>query len=676
MVQFHELATESHSVWPSPVIWSTGLFLALSHALLAADWKPVDPADLSRKIAVVEKDADAEGIFWEVRIGDEVVNREPRTVRSQYIRIKIFTSRGRDRHSTVAIPILPRHHITGVEGRTIHPDGSILELQRDAIFERALNKTGDLRIKSLTFTLPGVEPGSIIEYRWRDEGDKQFERYQRLEFQTDIPLRMVQYWVKPYSAPGFNWVMNARYYHCQPTPLQKDINGYITTTLSGVPAFKEEPWMQPAEQVRAWALLYYKPALANEDPDKFWINHGKESYNRDKPQLKMSRAIQEKAAQLTAKAASAEEKVLLLVDFCKTAIKNSQTEAVSAEERQEKEKNKGPEDTLRQGIGTADEIRFLFAALAAAAGFDARLAELPSRQGAHFDRTFTDPYSLRGRAVAVKIGESWRFYDPSATYVPRGMLPWFYEGVDALITDPKDSVFVTTPVSKVEQTVVRREGAFRLSEDGALEGDVTMEYTGHEAASRKELAEKLSDAQREEAFKSFLKRHASAAEISNIKIENLSDPEKSLTYRCHIQVPGYAQRTGKRLLFAPGFFQQGVPPFFPVKERKYPVYFRYPWVDEDKISFELPAGFQFEEPRVPAPINLGKLGRYEVHARIVNKTTFVFERHFVCGDNGILLVPVAAYPALKDAFDAIAQGDEQSISLIQSPATPAAAPGR
>ena len=635
----------------------------------------MDPADLSRKVGVVEKDADAEGIFWEVRIGDEVVNREPRTVRSQYIRIKIFTSRGRDRHSTVAIPILPRHHITSVEGRTIHPDGSILELARDAIFERALNKTGDLRIKSLTFTLPGVEPGSIIEYRWRDEGDKQFERYQRLEFQTDIPLRMVQYWIKPYSAPGFNWVMNARYYHCQPTPLQKDINGYITTTLNGIPAFKEEPWMQPVEQVRAWALLYYKPALADEDPHKFWLNHGKETYNRYKPSVKMSRTIQEKAAHLTASAATGEDKVLRLVDFCKTAIKNSQTEAVSAEERQEKERNKGPEDTLRQGIGTADEIRFLFAALAAGAGFEARLAELPSRQNVLFDRTFTDPYSLRGRAVAVKIGDSWRFYDPSATFVPRGMLPWFYEGVDALITDPQDSVFVTTPVSKVEQTVVRREGAFRLSEDGALEGDVTIEYSGHEAEARKEIAEKQSDAQREETLKNILKRHASAAEISNIKIENLNDPEKPLTYRCHIQVPGYAQRTGKRLLFAPAFFQQGVPPFFPVKERKYPVYFRYPWVDEAKVSFELPAGFQLEEPRVPVPIHMGKLGQYEVHARIVNKTRFVFERHFVCADNGIVLVPVTAYSALKDAFDAIAQGDEQSISLIQAPAAPAAAPG-
>jgi hypothetical protein len=103
-----------------------------------------------------------------------------------------------------------------------------------------------------------------------------------------------------------------------------------------------------------------------------------------------------------------------------------------------------------------------------------------------------------------------------------------------------------------------------------------------------------------------------------------------------------------------------------VKERKYPIYLHYPWVDEDKISFELPAGFQLEEPRVPAPIPMGKFGRYEVHARIVGKTRLDFERRLVCGDNGILSLPVAAYPAIKEAFDAIAQSDEQSISLIQA----------
>jgi len=268
--------------------------------------------------------------------------------------------------------------------------------------------------------------------------------------------------------------------------------------------------------------------------------------------------------------------------------------------------------------------------------------------------------------VAIRVGDSWRFFDPSATYIPRDMLQWYHEGVDALITDPKESFFVTTPASKPDQTVARRQGTFRIGEDGALDGDVVLEYTGHEAAIRKERSERQSDSQREDALKNILKRYASNAEFSDIKIDNVNDPEKPVTYRCHIRVPGYAQRTGKRLFFAPSFFQQGVPPRFPVKERKYPIYLHYPWVDEDKISFELPAGFQLEEPRVPAPIPMGKFGRYEVHARIVGKTRLDFERRLVCGDNGILSLPVAAYPAIKEAFDAIAQSDEQSISLIQA----------
>jgi hypothetical protein len=639
-----------------------------SGALFAADWKPIDPDDLSRKQPVVEKDADAEAIFWEVRIGDELVNREPRTVFSQYIRIKIFTNRGRDRLSTVDLPVYPRHSITSIEGRTIHPDGSILEMKSDAIFAQVLSKTGDVRIKHQSFTLPGAEPGSIIEYRWRDErqNPRGFEQYQRLDFQRDIPVRVIRYWIKPYSAPGFRWNMSVQFFGCQPTPFQKDINGYLLTTLSDMPAFKEEPWTRPPDELRAWGLTYYKTAFAAEEPDKFWISYGKEVYNRNKAELKVSRAIHEKAVEITAKGKTDEEKVLLLVDFCKTAVKNSQREAVSAEERQDTEKNKNPEDTLLQGIGTGEDIRFLFAALATAAGFEARVAQLPRLRTGIFDRRFTDPYFLTGRAVAIRVGDSWRFFDPSATYIPRDMLQWYHEGVDALITDPKESFFVTTPASKPDQTVARRQGTFRIGEDGALDGDVVLEYTGHEAAIRKERSERQSDSQREDALKNILKRYASNAEFSDIKIDNVNDPEKPVTYRCHIRVPGYAQRTGKRLFFAPSFFQQGVPPRFPVKERKYPIYLHYPWVDEDKISFELPAGFQLEEPRVPAPIPMGKFGRYEVHARIVGKTRLDFERRLVCGDNGILSLPVAAYPAIKEAFDAIAQSDEQSISLIQA----------
>jgi hypothetical protein len=61
------------------------------------DWRPVDPAELALKTSSVEKDADAEALIWEVRVSDEVDGSTVRTVLSHYLRIKIFTERGRER---------------------------------------------------------------------------------------------------------------------------------------------------------------------------------------------------------------------------------------------------------------------------------------------------------------------------------------------------------------------------------------------------------------------------------------------------------------------------------------------------------------------------------------------------------------------------------------------------
>ncbi len=69
--------------------------LGVSFAASASsdDWRPVDPADLALKTSTVEKDADAEALFWEVRVDDEVEGGTPRTVLRHYVRIKIFTLR-------------------------------------------------------------------------------------------------------------------------------------------------------------------------------------------------------------------------------------------------------------------------------------------------------------------------------------------------------------------------------------------------------------------------------------------------------------------------------------------------------------------------------------------------------------------------------------------------------
>src|SRR5215510_1160612 len=94
------------------------------------EWRPVGPADLALKTAVVEPNADAEAIFWDIRIDDGGQND---LVLNHYLRIKIFTERGRDQYSKIDIPYLSGIKIKDVAARTIKPDGSTVELTKEEI---------------------------------------------------------------------------------------------------------------------------------------------------------------------------------------------------------------------------------------------------------------------------------------------------------------------------------------------------------------------------------------------------------------------------------------------------------------------------------------------------------------------------------------------------------------
>src|SRR5262245_18914518 len=63
-------------------------------------WKPISPAELAMRSPIVESDADAEAIFWDTWIDD----RSEGLKLNNYVRVKIFTDRGRDKYSKFDIP--------------------------------------------------------------------------------------------------------------------------------------------------------------------------------------------------------------------------------------------------------------------------------------------------------------------------------------------------------------------------------------------------------------------------------------------------------------------------------------------------------------------------------------------------------------------------------------------
>ena len=625
------------------------------------EWRPVDPADLALKAAIVEPNADAEAIFWDIRIDD---GGENDLVLNHYVRIKIFNERGRDQFSKVDIPYLPGIKIKDVAARTIKPDGSIVELTKEEIIEKTVVKVSGLKLRTKTFAFPGIEPGAIIEYKWKEVRSNSSANNMRLQFQREIPVQAVTYRIKP--AKDTLW--DVKPFNMDRFDFHREKNGFDVTTVNRMPAFREEPMMPPEDSVKSWAMVRYHNLFSILSS---YIFQAAETYYAFQPYMKVDNDIKKKLPEIVGNASTQDEKVQKIFEFVQTNIKNTDDKnaGFSDEQLEKMKENKKPSDTLKRGVGSSGDLNLLFASFVNAAGYEARVTLLPDRGRRFFDRNVVLPGALRPSSIAVRDGERWKYFDLSSKYVTPPMLAWQKEGVDGLVANDK-SEWVKTPMSPPEKSKEKREATFTLDENGTLEGDVSIQYTGHLAVERKLLNDDDSPVQREENLKEAVKGRMSSAELTNIVIENVTDPVKPFIYKYHVRVPDYAQRTGKRLFFQPGFFHKGIEALFSAGTRHYPIYFHFPWSEEDKITINLPKGYQLDNADRPAPINVGAVCKHEISMGVTkDNAMLVYKRTFLFGGNDAILFPVTTYDQIKRLFDEISKADNHMITLKQAAAT-------
>ena len=454
------------------------------------------------------------------------------------------------------------------------------------------------------------------------------------------------------------------------TKLIKDKGGFYRATLENVPALKEESRMPPEDEVRSWLLLYYTNDKKGDAMD-VWSRIGGaivEVYDVKKS-LKPGKTLVSAAEQISAGANTPEEKIAKIYEFCKTKIKNIDFDPSLTDEAKEAIKaNKNPEDTYKKMQGTSDEVRELFASLTDGLGFETRFAFGGNRNEKFFNIRQAHVSFVHFTGIALKLNGQWKYYDPGSYFVPSGMISWFEEDTDVLLLGYKDFITTHTPFSDYKQSVAKRSGKFKLLEDGTLEGTVKVEFTGHLSTLNKTNNYDESANEREENIKKDILSQMSTAEISAISIENVSDPEKPYIYQYKVRVPNYAQRTGKRLFFQPGFFEYGKKPEFATAERKYPMFFRYPWSEVDKIEIELPKGFELDNAERPAPIaDPQGIGLLEINMGIdKEKNILTYDRKFHFGGGGNVLFSPATYEPVKNLWDLFHQADSKQITLKQA----------
>src|SRR5262245_24236647 len=412
------------------------------------DWPQITNAEKQMRSPLVQKDAGAEVLVWKAYVVDEFLSLSTlQRVYYNYVRLKVFDEKGKEQAATIDLASSETSNIFDVAGRTLKADGTFVQLDKTAIHQRDVVRAGSRKRKTTSFAMPGVEPGAIVEYRWKEVESGDEIEFVRLQLQREFPVQKVTYFLKPLSSEITSYQLRFQTFNCQPMFGKPDNAGYTPITVENIPAFRTESFAPSEPNLRAWVLAYYQPDNTN-DPERYWNDFGKKAYQDLKNAMKADDDPKAATAMATGQAKSDQEKIIALVAHIHANLKNADTDLTDAERvkfRDSLPKNRArtSSEILKSRLGTPSELNVVFAAMAAQAGLDARPAFVADWNEVGFNpKTMMNRYYLDHIDMAVKLGGSWKVFDVSTKLLTPGMLPWRQEGLYALISDAKLPTFI------------------------------------------------------------------------------------------------------------------------------------------------------------------------------------------------------------------------------------------
>ena len=337
----------------------------------------------------------------------------------------------------------------------------------------------------------------------------------------------------------------------------------------------------------------------------------------------------------------------------------TQRKSAEEEKRDKQKKIENAADVLKSGYGTGADLTWLFVGLARAAGFEASGGFVATRDDYFFKQNRMNSAELNSNVAIVKVDGKDLFFDPGSAFIPYGLLPWMETGVSGLKLNKDGGVWIDTPMPLSADSQVIRKADFKISDEGALEGKVTVTYTGLEAATRRQSFRNQDAEARKKYLEDTLKEYVPAT--IDVELKNQPDwvsSEKPLVADYEVKIPGWVSSAGRRALMPAGIFCSTEKRMFEHTNRVNAIYFQYPHRKTDDVTVELPASWKIGS--VPKPQDQdAKAAEYILTVEEKSGTIHVTR----VLRNDLLLLPKEHYPTLRNFFLMVKSGDEKQIVL-------------
>lgn len=624
-----------------------GFFLNRS-AQAGDDWQPILPEELSMKSYPASPNAHAI-LLYRQEHSDDVDSFE-----TNYLRIKVFDEEGK-KYANVEIPYIKgSFDVRDVKARTIQPDGRIVSFDGKA-FDKTVVKARGTKVQVKSFSFPEVEVGSIIEYKYTVRWDPSLLLSARWMIQHELYTRRAVFTVRRYREMNINWVN----YKLPANSAPKEEKGLIRLELQDIPAFVEEDFMPPENELKARVQFFYSQRPVTVD--QFWADHGKLWSDGVEEFIGKRKGIERAAAEMVSPDDPPETKLRKIYARVQQ-IRNTSFERDRTEKEEKREKlkdNNNVEDLLKRGYGNGTEINLLFVALCRAAGFEAWSVRVSTRDDYFFNKNLLDRRQLNNNVVLVNTGSKDYFLDPGTALAPFGLMPWYETGVIGMKLSSKGSSFVNTNVPLSADAVIDRKATLKLAEDGSVSGTLVATFSGQEALRRRLNARDDDDTERRKNLVDEAKNWLPAG--ASVELQNAPDwstPDKPLRAEYSLRIEGLGTATGRRLLLPAAIMAGSKQRRFEHSARTYPIYFNYPFRTQDDVTLELPSGLQVSN--VPTPRkNLLEFASYQ-NVCEKNGAALRCQRSLVI--EGVIF-QVQHYPRLRNFFETVRTGDEEQVVL-------------
>jgi Transglutaminase-like superfamily len=347
-----------------------------------------------------------------------------------------------------------------------------------------------------------------------------------------------------------------------------------------------------------------------------------------------------------------------------TAFSRKKSEA---ERKKEKLKEiRKAEDVWKQQSGSDDEIALLYVSLARAAGLKVRPAQVVRRDRAIFDTQYFSTRQLDDYLAILELDGKDVYLDPGQKMCPFGSLHWKHTLAGGMQLKGKEATTILTPATPYKNAVVQRFAELTIDASGKVGGVARFSMTGPDALHWRQLSlENDQDEVKKQFNESIQNELPEGVQAEFDQFQGLDDYNVNLVGM--VKVSGnIGSATGKHF-FLPGLFfeTRAKHPFVAEDHRYTPIDVHYGKMEQDDVTYHLPAGFKIESVPQAANTSWPEHSLLKISARTsadsVNVTRAI-AYNFVILDHG-------DYPALHDFYQKVATADQQQIVLARAPVT-------